>query len=234
MPGKVFITRALIGIVVFVMIPYGAFAQDAAPTAEPVVTFSQQELDQMLAPIALYPDSLLAQVLIAATYPDQVMEADRWLKQNPDLKGDALNDALDTMNWDLSVKALAPFPQVLAMMAQEPDWTQRMGEAFLAQQADVMDSVQKLRQKAQAAGNLKTTAEQKVVVERRDRYQRLSRPILKLSMFPVTIRRWSMGPGGGLHILPLLITPAVGRPGRALESGSDRSESGSDSDSGGL
>jgi hypothetical protein len=143
------------------MAPYGAFAQDAAPGAK----FSQQQLDQMLAPIALYPDSLLAQVLIAATYPDQVIEAERWLKGNANLKGDALNNTLDTMNWDLSVKALAPFPQVLAMMAEQSAWTQSLGEAFIAQQADVMDSVQNLRQKAHTAGNLKTTTEQKVVVK---------------------------------------------------------------------
>ena len=161
MKRKVFLIRALIGVLVVMMVPYGAFGQGAGTAA----TFGPQELDQMLAPIALYPDSLLAQVLIAATYPDQVVEADRWLKENAGLKGDALNNALDTMDWDLSVKALAPFPQVLSMMAEEPAWTQKVGEAFLAQQADVMDSVQKLRQKAQASGNLKTTAEQKVVVQ---------------------------------------------------------------------
>jgi hypothetical protein len=161
MKRNIFFMRVLTGILVLVMVPCGAFAQEANTTP----TFSQQDLDQMLAPVALYPDSLLAQVLIAATYPDQVVEADRWLKENPGLKGDALNAALDTMNWDLSVKALAPFPQVLAMMAQEPAWTQRLGEAFLAQQADVMDSVQKLRAKAKAAGNLKNSAEQKVVVK---------------------------------------------------------------------
>ncbi|MGA2734100.1 MAG: DUF3300 domain-containing protein [Syntrophobacteraceae bacterium] len=161
MKRNVFLIRALIGILVVMLVPYGAFAQDAGTTG----AFSQQELDQMLASIALYPDSLLAQVLIAATYPDQVMEADRWLKENPALKGDPLNTALDGMNWDLSVKALAPFPQVLGMMAKESAWTQRLGEAFLAQQDDVMDSVQRLRQKAYAAGNLKTTAEQKVVVQ---------------------------------------------------------------------
>ncbi len=153
--------NALIGILVVVMVPFGAFSQETGTGG----SFSQQELDQMLAPVALYPDSLLAQVLIAATYPDQVMEADRWLNENPGLKGDALTNALDGMNWDLSIKALAPFPQVLDMMAKESDWTQRLGEAFLAQQADVMDSVQRLRQKARAAGNLKTTAEQKVVVQ---------------------------------------------------------------------
>ena len=159
-----FLTRLLVGVLALtmVMIPLEGFAQQEPAGA---VTFSQQDLDQMIAPIALYPDSLLAQVLIAATYPDQVMEADRWLKGNPNLKGEALNSALDTMNWDLSVKALAPFPQVVAMMAQEPDWTQRLGEAFLGQQAQVMDTVQKLRHKAQAAGNLKSSAEQKVVVK---------------------------------------------------------------------
>ncbi len=231
MSAKVFIIRALIGIIVLVMIPYGAFAQDAAPTNEPVVTFSQQQLDQMLAPIALYPDPLLAQILIAATYPDQVMDADRWLKANPDLKGDALNNSLDTMNWDLSIKALAPFPQVLAMMAQEPDWAQKMGEAFLAQQADVMDSIQRLRQKAQAAGNLQTTAEQKVVVEGESIEIEPADPeVVYVPQYDPAV---VYGTWGGLNILPLLITPAVGRPGRALESGSDRSESGSDSDSGG-
>jgi len=161
MRRNVFLSRALIGVLVVMMVPYGAFAQDAGTTA----AFSAQELDQMLAPIALYPDSLLAQVLIAATYPEQVTEADRWLKSSPGLKGDPLNTALDGMAWDLSIKALAPFPQVLEMMAKESAWTQRLGEAFLAQQGDVMDSVQRLRQKAYAAGNLKTTAEQKVVVQ---------------------------------------------------------------------
>ncbi|MGA2228115.1 MAG: DUF3300 domain-containing protein, partial [Syntrophobacteraceae bacterium] len=161
MKRNLFLTRALIGVLVVMLVPFGAFAQDAGTAG----TISPQEMDQMLAPIALYPDSLLAQVLIAATYPDQVTEADRWMKANPNLKGDALNDALDKMNWDLSVKALAPFPQVLDMMAKEAAWTQRLGEAFLAQQADVMDSVQKLRQKAAAAGNLKSTEQMKVVTK---------------------------------------------------------------------
>jgi hypothetical protein len=99
MRRNVFLSRALIGILVVIMVPYGSFAQEGGTTG----VFSQQELDQMLAPIGLYPDSLLAQVLIAATYPDQVMEANRWLKENPGLQGDALNDALDGMNWNLSV-----------------------------------------------------------------------------------------------------------------------------------
>ena len=144
-------TRALIGVLVVMMVPCGAFAQDAGTKG----TFSKQEMDQMLAPVALYPDSLLAQVLIAATYPDQVAEANDWVKQNKGLSGDQLNDALDQKNWDLSVKALVPFPQMLDMMVKESDWTQKLGEAFLAQQADVIDSIQKLRKTANAAGSLK-------------------------------------------------------------------------------
>ena len=119
----------------------------------------------MLAPIALYPDSLLANVLVAATFPLEVVAADRWVKQNKDLKGEQLNAALDKMGWDLSVKALVPFPEVLAMMSEQLEWTQTLGNAFLAQQSDVMDTVQNLRAKAQAEGNLQTTKEQKVEVK---------------------------------------------------------------------
>ena len=134
------------------------------PSALPARRFQQEELDQMLAPIALYPDSLLGQILVAATYPDQVTEADQWVRQNSNLQGDELNAALDGMDWDLSVKALVPFPQVLSMMSDKMDWTQRMGDAFLAQQEDVMDTIQRLRAKAHAQGNLKSTDQQKVVV----------------------------------------------------------------------
>ena len=162
MKRLIFMTRCLIGILIVMMVPYGAFAQDTGPTP---VTFSKAQLDQMLAPIALYPDSLLAQILIAATYPDQVLEANNWLKAHPDLQGDALNNALDATNWDLSVKALAPFPQILDMMAQQSDWTEKLGEAFLAQQTDVMASIQGLRRAARAAGNLQSNEQQKVVVE---------------------------------------------------------------------
>ena len=152
----------LIGFLILLMaIPAGALAQGSGTGP----TFRQEELDQMLAPIALYPDSLLAQILVAATYPLQVVQADRWIKQNKNLKGDQLNDALDNMNWDLSVKALAPFPQVLSMMSEKLDWTQKLGDAFLAQQADVMDTIQKLRARAKAQGNLQTTKEQQVTVQ---------------------------------------------------------------------
>jgi len=137
----------------------------SAVSAQQPQTFSQEELDRLLAPIALYPDSLLAQVLMASTYPLEVVQAARWSKQNASLKGDALTSALDGQPWDPSVKAVAAFPQVIQMMNEKLDWTQQLGDAVLAQQAEVMETVQNLRKKAQAQGNLKTTKEQKVVVQ---------------------------------------------------------------------
>ena len=174
--------HACIWVLVFLLAaPVGAQAQNNGPADQSDIagvqtaiqnneaqTLNRAQLDQMLAPIALYPDSLLAQVLIAATYPDQVAAADQWVKGHLDLKGDALNSALNNMNWDLSVKALAPFPQVLGMMDEHMDWTKKIGHAFLAQQADVMSSIQSLRHKAYAQGNLKTTEQQKVAVQGED------------------------------------------------------------------
>ena len=128
-------------------------------------SFRQEEIDQLVAPIALYPDSLISQILMASTYPLEVVQAERWAKQNKDLKGDALAAALEKQDWDASVKSLVNFPQVLQMMSEKLDWTQKLGDAFLAQQKEVMDTIQKLRVKAQDQGNLKTTTEQKVIVE---------------------------------------------------------------------
>jgi hypothetical protein len=136
---------------------------NAGGSIPPQNKFSKEELDQMLAPIALYPDSLLAQMLMAATYPLEVVAADRWVKGTPDLKGDALDAALKDKDWDVSVKSLAHFPQVLAMMDEQIEWSTRVGDAFLAQKDDVMDSIQKLRARAEATGNLKSTKEQRVV-----------------------------------------------------------------------
>jgi hypothetical protein len=127
--------------------------------------FKQEELDQLLAPIALYPDSLIAQILMASTYPLEIVQADRFAQQNKNLKGDALTKALEQQEWDPSVKSLVNFPQVLLMMSEKLDRTQKLGDAFLADQKAVMDTIQNLRAKAQAAGNLKTTKEQKVIVQ---------------------------------------------------------------------
>jgi len=162
MQSKYFLARGLAwAMAVLLALPPGIFAQQAA--AAPA--FKAEELDQLLAPIALYPDSLVTQILMASTYPLDIVNAARFAKQNPNLKGDALTKALEAQSWDPSVKSLVNFPQVLTMMNEKLDWTQKLGDAFLAQEGAVMDTVQSLRAKAQAAGNLKTTPEQKVIVE---------------------------------------------------------------------
>jgi hypothetical protein len=150
-------------VIIFVATPPNLFAQQSGQA--PV--FKQEELDQILAPIALYPDSLVAQILMASTYPLEVVQADRFAKQNANLKGDALTKALESQTWDPSVKSLVNFPQVLTMMSEKLDMTQKLGDAFLAQQKMVMDTIQSLRAKAQASGNLKTTKEQTVIVEQK-------------------------------------------------------------------
>ena len=137
-----------------------AASPEAAPPGGPA--FTQPELDQMLAPIALYPDSLLSQILMAATYPLEVVEAARWSKANPNLTGEQAVQAVAQNSWDPSVKSLAAFPQILAMMDEKLDWMHRLGDAFLSQQAQVMDTVQSLRQKASAAGNLRSTDQVRV------------------------------------------------------------------------
>ena len=123
------------------------------------------QLDQLVAPIALYPDPLLAQVLMASTYPLEVVQADRFAKTNKKLKGDKLKEALTKQDWDDSVKELVSTPTVLATMSDQLDWTQKLGDAVLAQQADVMDAIQRLRAKAQANGKLETTKQQTVTVK---------------------------------------------------------------------
>ncbi len=123
---------------------------------------SGQQLQQLVAPVALYPDPLLAQILTASTYPLEVVIAARWSKDNPDLKGQDLENAMQQQPWDPSVKGLTAVPQVLAMMNDKLDWTQQLGEAFLAQPDDITKAVQALRAKAESTGNLKTTKEQRV------------------------------------------------------------------------
>lgn len=119
----------------------------------------------MLAPVALYPDSLLSQLLMATTYPGDFAEAAEWVKAHPDAKGDAAVKSVDGESWDPSVKSLVAFPQVLAQFGPQVDWVQKVGDAFLAQPDDVMGSVQRLRAQAQKAGTLKTTEQQKIIVQ---------------------------------------------------------------------
>jgi hypothetical protein len=141
------------------------FAGAALPADPPKQPFKPEELEQIVAPIALYPDSLLAQIFMASTYPLEIVQAARWSKAHPDVKGDAVAKALEKETWDASVKSLVAFPDVLTMMNDKLDWTQKLGDAFLAQQKDVMDAVQRLRVKAKESGNLKSSKEQTVKTE---------------------------------------------------------------------
>lgn len=139
-----------------------AHAQAAAPAPAPVKTtgdtFSTQQLDALLAPVALYPDELLMQMLMASTFPLDVVAAARWLQTpgHADLKGTALTDALQPLSWDPSVKSLVPFPQVVQQMNGNLEWMQQLGYAFANEQKNVLDSIQRLRRQAQSAGNLKS------------------------------------------------------------------------------
>ena len=139
--------------------------QPAAPEAATPLTPAQ--LDQMTAPIALYSDPLLGMILTAATYPLEIVEAARWLDadEHSSLKGDALNAALEQQSWDTSVKALVAVPEVLRMMNQNLEWTEQLGDAFLSQQADVMDSIQRLRHSAAASDALQSSPQESVATE---------------------------------------------------------------------
>ncbi len=156
-------------ILLLVLLPFSAAAQSqpatsppAAPSAEQ--TLKPEQLDAIVAPIALYPDNLLAQVMMAATYPLEVVQAARWAEANKELKGDALKQAIEKLTWDDSVKSLIATPSVLAMMSTKLDWTQKLGDAVLAQETDVMDAVQRLRVRAQGTDKLKSSKEQNVTV----------------------------------------------------------------------
>jgi len=166
---KTLVGRAWAGLLALVLTASlaapSAFGQDAPP-APPAFAFSQQDLDRLLAPIALYPDALLSQILMASTYPLEVAEAARWSRDHPGLAGDHAVRAVDDKDWDPSVKSLTAFPQILAMMDENRQWTENLGEAFLAQEPHVMETVQQLRQKAYAAGHLKSTEQLNVI--RRD------------------------------------------------------------------
>ncbi len=139
--------------------------QPAPPPQAPAQLLSPDQLDTLVAPIALYPDAVLSQVLVAATYPLEVVEAGQWLQQNRNLRGQQLVDAARQQNWDASVQALVAFPDVLVKINQDVQWTTALGNAFLAQQSDVMAAVQRMRARAQANGRLSSTPQQTVTTE---------------------------------------------------------------------
>src|ERR1700676_2291073 len=142
-------------------------AEAAPPSSSEAAQAAQSpdELNQLVAPIALYPDALVAQIVAAASYPTEVVEADRWIQQNSSLKGEELAKAADSQSWDPSVKALTQFPSVLAMMDKNLSWTSALGEAYINQPQNVLDSVQVMRGRAQQAGNLESTPQESVTTE---------------------------------------------------------------------
>ena len=157
--------------------PSSVPAQPPASAASPVAdqpALKPAELDGLVAPIALYPDALLANVLMASTYPLEVVQAERWVNQNNKLKEDALKAAAEKQAWDASVKSLVAAPSVLQMMSERLDWTQKLGEAFLAQEQDVMDAVQRMRARAYDRKKLVTTKEQVVSVKAEQNRQVIS------------------------------------------------------------
>ncbi len=179
--GKEVVVFLLSFALLFTTLPIRLSAQDAqaAPPqdtqataqdnqAPPYAQQTPEQLQRLAAPIALYPDSLVAQVLAASTFPDEVVEADRWVQAHPDLKGDALGQAVDQQPWDPSVKALTAFPSVLGNMDKNLSWTSSLGDAYYNQQQDVMDAVQVMRRKAQDSGNLKSTPQQTVTAQGSD------------------------------------------------------------------
>ena len=162
-----FIARIATVIALTMLIPLSAAAPQTPPAASDNIDLTAAQIERLVAPIALYPDPLIAQILMAATYPLEIVEAARWEQTptNAALKADELTAALQQKSWDPSVKSLVAFPQVLQMMNRNLDWTEQLGDAFLAQQADVMDAIQRLRARAQAKGSLASTPQQKVSTE---------------------------------------------------------------------
>ena len=162
--------KFLLAFAIMIAVPGIAAAQttDSKPPEPEQALLKPEQLDALVAPIALYPDELLANVLAASTYPLEAVQADRWVKANKNLKGDALKAAVDKQAWDDSVKALAGTPDVLAMMSDKIDWTKNLGDAVLAQQPDVMDAIQRLRAKAHARNKLVTNKQQKVSVQQQE------------------------------------------------------------------
>src|SRR2546423_15369203 len=161
--------QVLILLLCCLLVRFNAQAESFGPTGQsseqppaPPVQHSAQELQQLVAPIALYPDALVAQILAASTYPDQIVEADRWVQQHANVTGDSLATDVDQQPWDPSIKALTAFSSILANLDKNLSWTSALGDAYFNQQQDVMDAIQSLRARAQAAGNLQSNQQQTV------------------------------------------------------------------------
>ncbi len=163
------IGRSLVAILCALSLAPGDSAVYAQPTTPQPGSADQaaslipnDQLDSLVAPVALYPDPLLTQVLVASTYPLEIIQLQQWIQKNSSLTGDALTNAVEKQDWDPSIQSMAIFPDLVKRLANDIKWTTDLGNAFLAQQSDVMDAVQRMRMKAQAAGNLRSTDQMKV------------------------------------------------------------------------
>jgi Protein of unknown function (DUF3300) len=152
-------------LLAFAVSPSMLFSQDPIPvdTGAPIPVLSSEQLDGLVAPIALYPDPLISQILVASTYPLEIVEAYQWLQRNPGLSGPALTQAAQEQNWDPSIQALVVFPDVLRRLNEDITWTTNLGNAFMNQQADVMSSIQRMRLSAEESGRLVSTPQQQVI-----------------------------------------------------------------------
>ena len=160
--GSTRVTILVFGLWLAFAAPSAWAQQPPPPLPPPGQTLSPDQLNDLVAPIALYPDELLSQIMVAATYPLEVVEAFQWMQRNPGLSGPALTEAAQQQNWDPSIQALVVFPDVMKRLNDDVTWTTNLGNAFLAQQQDVMDAVQNMRQRAQQAGMLQSTPQQNV------------------------------------------------------------------------
>src|SRR5207344_1716046 len=160
------IARIVVAVICALVLAPGdmSLLAQAAPQAatEEAARIPAEQLDSLVAPIALYPDPMLSQTLVASTYPLEIIQLQQWLAKNKGLKDKALADAVKKQDWDPSIQAMAALPEVVKQMAENIKWTTDLGNAFLAQQGDVMDAVQRMRKKANDSGNLKSTEQQKV------------------------------------------------------------------------
>src|SRR4030081_1891470 len=164
--------QVLILLLCCLLVRFTAQAESFGPTGQsseqqqtPPVQRSPQELQQLVAPIALYPDSLVAQILAGSTYPTQIVEADRWVQSHSNLKGEELAKEVDKQSWDPSVKALTQFPSVLENMDKNLSWSSSLGDAYANQKQDVTDAVQAMRQQAHKAGHLNSNEQEKITTQ---------------------------------------------------------------------
>ena len=188
--------RAAVLLWVAFAIPSLGRSRQPPPLPPPGQTLTPDQLDDLVAPIALYPDELLSQIMVAATYPLEVVEAYQWMQLNPGLAGPALTEAAQRQNWDPSIQALVLFPDVMKRLNDDVTWTTNLGNAFLAQQQDVMDAVQRMRQRAQQAGRLQSTPQLNVQTtdEGVSRTSTSSLPIPDVMYVPVYDPVWIWGP----------------------------------------